>query len=521
MTPPPDNSATDVEARFRALLFLHAQSPDFADVDLTRLPEFAELTVAECLRKVTDAPGELIPVSARLAVLYDLAKAGTHQGLVADDYRRLVGSTLALKPGNTLVPPEDLVDDLARSATVRAPFNTTRSAAAFDHAETAFIGEDVCTIRQVKIGDVRATWVYAEFETDATCEAVSDWVDPRKWSTWGPLFFRRMDLLLSPPAPVDISPPPVGDQHWQGVFHEEVRLVRLVNTLLRCSYWRGPRAAAMTYDLDLSLDGEIDVDRGFLLVTDLGPARRVQVLKIVSFTEDWWDYVAALVCPFWTDWIRAAVQGGTKSVPLPPTHTPSVDPTPCEATVDAWVEFAGEAAKPYVDMGSDVTSRIRSREYSTPDLLADGTRLWSQLAKDWARAWTTWSETMDDVARKGLDASFVPPGVPRDLGRRTTAATSASTAAPKPGGAVVTVAGLTASDRPVPSDLVAIEPGTATIPARDLTVTVEPDEDGSLGARVRTTNTSVPHGLYVGDLKSADGRELGPVHLYVSRATEA
>ena len=40
-------------------------------------------------------------------------------------------------------------------------------------------------------------------------------------------------------------------------------------------------------------------------------------------------------------------------------------------------------------------------------------------------------------------------------------------------------------------------------------------------ARVQTTNTAVPHGLYVGDLKSPDGRELGPVHLYVSRATEA
>ena len=41
----------------------------------------------------------------------------------------------------------------------------------------------------------------------------------------------------------------------------------------------------MTYDLDLSLDNEIDVDRGFLLVTDIGTVRRVQVLKIVSFTR--------------------------------------------------------------------------------------------------------------------------------------------------------------------------------------------------------------------------------------------
>lgn len=524
MTPPQDFGDPDVEARSRALLFLHAQSPDFADVDLTRVPEFADLTVARCLQRVSDAPGEQIPVSARLAVLYDLAKAGMGQGLVADDYRRLVSSTLALKPGNTLLPPDALIEDLAQSAAANAPFNTTRSAESFEHAETAFIGEDLCTIRRVKVGDIQATWVYSEFMTDAPFAGVADWVDPRTWSTWGHLFFRRMDLLLSPPAPVDITPPPPGDQHWQGVFHEEVRLVRLVNTLLRCNYWRGYAAAGMTYDLDLSLDGEIDVDRGFLLVTDLGAMRRVQVLKIVSFTENWWDHVAALVCPFWTDWIRAAVQGGTKSVPTAPTHTPPIDLTPCAATVDAWVSFAGDAAKPYVDLGSDVTSRIKSREYSTPDLLADGTRLWSQLAKDWARAWTSWSETMDEVAREGLDASFTPPGVPRDLGRRTTSATAtgaAAAAASHAGSTVVPVAGLGPSDRPVPSDLVAIEPGTATIPAKDLTVTVQQADDGSLGARVRTTNTSVPHGLYVGDLKSPDGRELGPVHLYVSRATEA
>ena len=81
MTPPPDNGDPDVEARYRDLLFLHAQSPEFADVDLTRMPEFEGLSVAECLRNVSDAPGEQIPVSARLAVLYDLAKAGIEPGL--------------------------------------------------------------------------------------------------------------------------------------------------------------------------------------------------------------------------------------------------------------------------------------------------------------------------------------------------------------------------------------------------------------------------------------------------------
>jgi hypothetical protein len=517
MTASPDDGDTDVEAAYRALLFLHAQSPAYRDLDLSVLPGFPELSVDTALETVARASGEEIPVSARLAVLYDLSRAGApDRGFHADGLRELAGSALRLKTNAPRLPPEQLLDAIAQAATAGVPFDTTPGASSFDHHEVAFIGDDCCTIRRVQVGGIGATWVFAEFETDAPFAGVADWVDPRNWHRWGPLFFRRMDLLASPPAPVSISPPPAGDQHWHGVFHEEVRLVTLVNTLLRCSYWRDARAAAMTYDLDVSLDGEIDVDRGFLLVTDDGTVRRVQVLKIVSFTTDVWDSVARLVCPFWTDWIRAAVRGATRSVPTTPTQPPGDGDGSCVATMDEWVAFAGDTVRPYVGLGSAATSRIRSGTYSTPDLLADGTRLWSQLAKDWARAWTAWSETVDEVAEYGLDASFAPPGVPREKGRRGAAA-----AAPIAGGTVVPVAGITESDRPVSSDLVSIDTGTATIPASDVAVSIERLGDGTLGARVRTTNLTAPPSLYVGRLDTADGRALAPVHLYVSRATGA
>jgi hypothetical protein len=526
MTLPPDSGDPDVEARYRALVFLHAQSPDFADIDLRALPEFRDLTVGACLRRVAAAPAEEIPVSERLAVLYDVARAGApDRESLQDEYRSVADSALALRrdaPERDVpdLAPEDLLDDLVRAASEGVPFDTTRSAGAFAHHEAAFVGQNVCTIRQVRVDGIRATWVFSEFETDAPFEHVAEWVDPRNWSKWGPAFFRRMDLLLAPPAPTDISPPPPGDPHWHGVFHEEVRLVRLVNTLLRCSFWRGEGAAGMTYDLDVSLDREIDVDRGFLLVTDLGAARRVQVLKIVSFTEDWWDQVARLVCPFWTDWIRAAVEGGTKSVPTTPTYGPFPDPSACVATMDAWAAFLADSARPYMDLGSSVTSRIRSRAYSTEDLLADSAVAWSQLAKDWARAWNVWTDTVDEVAREGLDAGFTPPGVPREVGRRAASATARAAAAPaEAGGTVVLVPGLAETDRPVCSDLVSIDVGTARIPAGDVSVTVQVLPDGTVGARVRATNASVPHGLYVGQLDGPDGRLLAPVHLYVSRAT--
>ena len=515
MTYPPDTGDPDADARYRALLFLHAQSPDFRDIDLSGVPGYEDLTVDAALQMVAAAPGDEIPVSARLAVLYDLYRPGApDRGFHEPGCLDLAGSALTLKDDTPLIPPRQLLDDLAQAATAGVPFHTMSSATTFEHHESAFIGEGVCTIRSVKVDGIDATWVFSEFETDAAFADVADWVDPRTWHTWGPLFFKRMDLLASPPAPVDISPPPQGDPHWHGVFHEEVRLVTLVNTMLRCSYWRDPRAAGTTYDLDLSLDGQIDVDRGFLLVTDLGAVRRVQVLKIVSFTTDWWDQVSRLVCPFWTDWIRSAVQGGSKSVPGAPTGSPTDGDSSCVATMDEWSEYLGDVARAYVALGSDVTSRLRAGRYSTPDLLADGTRLWSQLAKDWSRAWTSWTDTVEEVAQEGLDAGFTPPGVPREPFRR-----SAATAGPAEGATVVPVPGLAESDRPVCSELVSIDVGTATIPATDVTVTVERLPDGTTGAVVRTTNRTAPHGLYVGRLSTPDGRPLGPVLLYLSRVT--
>jgi len=539
MTPPPAEGAPDVpepdEALYRDLLFLHALAPEYRDLDLSALPGYGDFSPDSALRHLAAAPENEVGVSARLAVLYDVARAHLHDHeTFGDAFAVLAGSTLALKTGPEAdaaadaTPPiaaapiatSDLIDDLTRSAEAGLPFATTPSAGAFEHQETAFIGQSVCTVRRVRVAGIAATWLFSEFETDAPLAGVADWLDPRNWGKWGYLFFRRMDLLGAPPAPVGIAPPPDGDDHWQGVFHEEVRLVRLVNTLLRCHHWRGPGAAAMTYDLDLSLDGQLDVDRGFLLVTDTGATRRVQVLKIVSFTDDVWDSVAPLVCPFWTDWIRASVLGATNSRPVTPTQSPEDETSPCAPTVDAWVRFLGDATLPYVDLGNEVSSRVRARTYSTPDLLADGTRLWSQLAKDWARAWTSVSETMEEVAREGLDAGLTPPGVPREVGRHAFSGLAAGGPV-DPGGTVVPVVGIAETDRLVCSELVSIDAATTRLPATDMSVTVETLTGGTVAARVRTTNTTAPAGLYVGSLARPDGRPVAPVHLYVSRATGA
>jgi hypothetical protein len=280
----------------------------------------------------------------------------------------------------------------------------------------------------------------------------------------------------------------------------------------------------MTYELDLSLDDQINVDRGYLLVNNAGPVRRVKALKMVGFTAAVWDRVAAMVCPFWTDWVRSAVEGGSTSVPKPPTHTPpdgtgSRRTSPWGESLDAWAKFFGDSTRAYLDLFSDMTSRMSSSQYSPADLLADGTRYWSQLAKDWAQAWTNSLEMLDEVGREGLDAGFMPPGAAREpaRGAATAMATGDSTQT-ETEGTIVPVPGVGAGDRPVSSDLVSIEAGGATIASTNITVTVQTLEDGTYGVRIHTTDTSVPQGLYVGHLKRPDGQILAPVQLYISRA---
>jgi hypothetical protein len=155
------------------------------------------------------------------------------------------------------------------------------------------------------------------------------------------------------------------------------------------------------------------------------------------------------------------VRDGTAVSTTPPTQTPGTGFSPAGQTVEAWIEYFGEAVQPYLELCTDASSRIRSGAYTSADAVADGTRWWSQFAKDWARAWTTWADTVGDVAREGLDAGFTPPGTPRERGRGTASAL-ATPAAAEPGGTVVALAGLGATDRPVCSDLVSIETGPAT-----------------------------------------------------------
>jgi hypothetical protein len=516
---PGPESLPEADPHHHALIGLHALSGSLGDVDPEVIPGFRPASPGANLRTLAEAPEDDVPISARVSVLHDLARADfPHYEAYESEYRLLAGSVAQARDG---VDTQQLLDDLKQSAGGDVPFAATASGQALPHHEAAFVGQDVCTTRRVHVGGLNATWVFSEFETDAPFDQVAGWVDPHNWPDRGPMMFKRMELVGAD-KPVSISG--LGDDHWHGVFHEEVQLVTRVNTLLHCDYWReGTTVAGMTYELDLSLDGEIDVDRGFLLVVDTGPVRRVKALKIVGFTADVWDRVAQMVCPFWTDWVRGAVQGGSSTVPKRPTHSPGgTRPLPLGDSLAAWMDFFSDSARTYLDLLSDASSRAASGNFSASDWMASGTKGWSQLAKDWARAWTYGLETLDEVAREGLDAGFAPPGSPReDVRGAATAMTSPAATTPAGEGTTIPVRGLGPADQPSCARLVSIEAGGATIGASEISVTVEPLGQGTYGARVQTVNTSAPPGLYVGRLEAPDGTMLAPAQLYLSRATQA
>ena len=518
-----DDHRDDYPDEYRdALLELHRLSGAFEK--LPTGPGLRRPPSTEALHAVAVADEKDVSVGARLHVLYNLAKAGLPGGDKAKDEYHLLADSIVQGSG---VDADQLLDDVKQSTHQGGvTFAETASGKALPHRHVAFIGQDVCNTRAVEVDGLRAAWIFSEFETDAPMDQVAGWIDPRSWPERGPMLFKGMELVgTAEPVKIDT----LGKDHWHGVFREEVQLVKRVTTLLHCDHWRSATAAGMTYSLDLSLDGEIDVDRGFLSVEDLGKVRRVRALKIVGFTEDVWDDVAQMVCPFWTDWVRGAVEGGTSSRPAPTSDEPAGGqsrPSAADA-LDDWIRFFGESARTYLDLFADTSNRAVAGRSTGADWLADGNRYWSQLAKDWARAWTSGLEALEELAREGLDAGLTPPGTDRSTARGLASAatavatgSAADTSRPSGGeGTTVPVPGL-AADSPVTcSALVSIESGGAQI--SDVSVTVEPLGGGRFGARVSTGDTTSPAGLYVGTLKTPDGKELAPVQLYLARAGEA
>lgn len=536
MTDPSKDPERGAVTPHEAYVSLLTRSGHFGDAGPPPfLPGLRAVPTSEALSILADAPEDEIPNSVRIAILYDLARQGYPDlASAGEEYRRLAQSVI----GSRNVDADDLLKDLDDASTRGVPFHSTPTGQALKPEEVAFVGESACTVQRVTVGDLTGTWIYSEFDTDAEFEKVSKWVDPRNWPKFAPFMFKGMTVVG---APTPLAIPEQGNDHWHGVFHEEVQLFDRVSALLHCDHRKdGNRVAGMTFELAFSPDGQLDVDRGYITVTNTGletggQGCRVQALKIVGFTDDRWDELAQWVCPYWTSFIQAAVrESASAPTPRDPSAPggPGSGPDPGDL-VGMWTAFFGASARTYLDLFEEMNSRALSGRYSPSDWLVDGSRFWSQLSKDWAQAWTYGLDKLPEVARDPDATRFAPP--PRSTPAPPASPLRGAPTSPTPGSAgvrrsasaapgrldevVVTVPGLTEGDQPVVSDLVAIEARPATIAAGELSLTVVDLPGGSKGVRLRTLSTSAPPGLYVGTLTPTAGAQSAlPVQLYVSGA---
>jgi|GEM_PF-1250521 len=527
--------SVEVEPTHTALLSLHEVAGTYED--LGHVPGFDRTPVGEALTTLAAAPPEEATLGLKLDTLVALARAD----LPGYEGNETQYEALAMAIGaDHGVDAEQVLSDVKAVAQVTA-IGDTETGAKLPHHATAFVGEQVCQVNSVTVDGKPAVWIFSEFETDAGFAGVADWVRPDNWPKRGAAMFKGM-------APVGGAITPIRGgghaDHWHAVYLEDVQLLDRLKTVLHCDYFMDAgQVAGMTYDLTFSVANQLNVDRGFLLAEDLGPVRRVKALKIVGFTDETWNEVAKLVCPFWTDFVRQAAEGGAKTTPgrpgpRPPEPSPG-DPPPGGSVGEswkAWIEFFADATKDYSEMAWDVTGRMVGGSYGAKDLVGDGTAYWSKLAKDWARAWAYGSEMLEAMARDGL-VTPRPPGAEDETGSRfpkfdtvtAAGATAAGAGATRAGAAragsvtprvetvTIPVDGLTANQTATCSDLSPIEADRPRIPATATKVTVVAIDPPQFGVRVATDVTGFGAGLYTGDV-TLDTGQIVPVRLYVSNA---
>ncbi len=250
--------------------------------------------------------------------------AGAHAAAVEELWNRVRGSRPGTDPlgrkMSDLVPPT--VDD--HSTQVEAPPSPQDLAggppqpriepATFvrmlvhDLQETSLSVVPRCDAKTRNVGGNPALSLATTAASSRDLSDLKSLVDPREWPRCPiqSVFFKSMNFVV-PAAP---PPPPLGvpdDNGWSATLQEVVDFSfgldpegssRLM-TDLDFVYFDTPSAAGATYDLNRSVDEEILVDRGYLLIENLASlgVRRTTTLKEVYFKN---RAQPPLVCTLWS-----------------------------------------------------------------------------------------------------------------------------------------------------------------------------------------------------------------------------
>jgi hypothetical protein len=160
-----------------------------------------------------------------------------------------------------------------------------------------------CDTVLVRVGTAPALSITSELWTTRTLGDFETIVNPRQWPQCPiqHVFFRAMDPCPDDPVEHELPQP---DRGWRATLREVVDFSfglgwAPMTTDLNIFYFSDDSTIGCTYDLNMSVDGQITVDQGYVIVEDnheLG-LRRIRTLKQVHFAVG--DLPTSLVCPFW------------------------------------------------------------------------------------------------------------------------------------------------------------------------------------------------------------------------------
>ena len=372
-----------------------------------------------------------------------------------------------------------------------------------------------CAAVPVDVEGKQAVWIFTEFETSESLKTLRDWLIPDHWPNWGGEMFKEMRPLGS----LALRPSPSGAKQTHSNYLEVVEIGgHRLETELRCDFKSAERWAATSYDLNRSIGNMLQVDRGYLMVLDVGGRRHVKALKIVGFTNTLLNTVATDVCPEWSTWVQrattvSAVRAAGGSNPTPGSIGDS-DPRLSQSTEGA-AAFTGGVAQQFIEtmtdmmdfygpFVTDVGERVWSGHYGQTDVANDTSRLFQRLARDWSRAWQMGMDGVSNWAEV-----TVRPTAGADPGRsaRTIEHTTLMVKA-RSDNARVSI-----------TDLTRVGEKGATISSSEFTVTPSVvDKAGRVYVTVQAETSKFPAGLYEGSLVAGAGGKEAPALFYVSHA---
>jgi hypothetical protein len=381
---------------------------------------------------------------------------------------------------------------------------------------TPLMFEEACQFSDVTVGGVPAVYIYSEFSSSVPFARLQDWLNPENWPDRAPLLFR------------DITPTTKqATETWQQfrLWHERFREEatpfddELVN-YLSCdnATWNGFSVTA--YDLDTKAVQGVKVDRGYLLVTELGNnLSAVKFVKIIGFNNPAENRRVYELRPFWMSWLRSVAEGqsdtkATATLTQAPEAAPGAHELGPGDLVLQWADAFTSTAGAYGQLAGNLVQGLSGPQFDWDDVRRAVANSWRTAVMPYAVAFTTTQKTFEQMVAPQVTgpAGFQTPTSSKGFGATAGAPATATLPLKPMAGALSTRVDLTemrsisnASMVIPPGRLVAGLTGTADQPR--LSVRVDP--------------RGFWPGVYVGSARLGGGMATIPTFLFISDSVAA